>query len=291
MSSSIRRTIGVIGGSGLYQMAGLQNVRSQRVHTAFGEPSDELFFGELGETRFVFLPRHGRDHRLPPHRINYRANVLALKQVGAQFLVSVSAVGSMREEIEPGDLVLVDQFLDRTSSRINTFFDEDGVVAHVALADPVDALLVEALHGAAQRLSLRAHRGGTYICIEGPQFSTRAESQLYRSWGASVIGMTNMPEARLAREAELPYACLALATDYDCWRENTQDVSVEAVMNVLQQASQRAQQVLREVANHLPDPSLCPASTALDHALMADLTRLSANSRERLAPLLKRLLP
>lgn len=293
--SQPQRTVGIIGGSGLYAMEGLEKVRSERVETNFGAPSDEVLVGELGATRLLFLPRHGRGHRIPPHRINYRANILALKQLGAEMLVSVSAVGSMKEDIAPGDLVLVDQFIDRTRSRPNTFFDGEGVVAHVGFADPVDRALVDCLEQSAQSLGLRVHRGGTYLCIEGPQFSTRAESQLYRSWGVSVIGMTNMPEARLAREAELPYACLALATDYDCWRqaepggENTEAVSVEAVVAVLQGASKNAQAVLRQASlRGFPDPAGSPASHALQHALMSDLRQISPENRQLLAPLLRR---
>ncbi|MCB9633078.1 MAG: S-methyl-5'-thioadenosine phosphorylase, partial [Sandaracinus sp.] len=209
-----QRTVGVIGGSGLYEMEGLERVEEHRVETTFGTPSDAVISGFLGETRFLFLPRHGRGHRVPPHQINYRANLLALKQLGAEQVISVSAVGSMKESIAPGDMVIVDQFIDRTRNRPSTFFEDVGVVAHVEFADPVDSGLAEALYRATVEVGARVHKGGTYVCIEGPQFSTRAESRLYRSWGVDVIGMTNLPEARLAREAELPYATVALATDY-----------------------------------------------------------------------------
>jgi len=215
------RVLGVIGGSGLYDMPGLERRRELPESTTdlgFGAPSDAIIEGFLGETRLLFLPRHGRDHRHPPHRVNYRANLLALKAAGAEQIVSVSAVGSLAEEMHPGDIVLVDQFIDRTRNRPSTYFEDAGVVAHVGFSDPIDAALSQALHAATLKTGAKAHRGGTYVCIEGPQFSTRAESNLYRSWGAHVVGMTNLPEARLARECELPYATVGLVTDYDCWK-------------------------------------------------------------------------
>jgi 5'-methylthioadenosine phosphorylase len=280
------RILGIIGGSGLYEMGGLEGLEETQVDTPFGAPSDAIVSGRLGDTRLLFLPRHGRGHRIPPHRVNYRANVLALKMLGAEQVVSVSAVGSMREDVHPGDLVLVDQFIDRTRSRPSTFFDDDGVVAHVELAEPVDAALMDALHRACTAVGARVHRGGTYVCIEGPQFSTRAESELYRSWGVSVIGMTNLPEARLAREAELPYATMALVTDYDCWHQTEQAVSVEAVLAVMHKNVATAQAVLRELARDLPDPSTSPASSALAHAILTAPDRITPEARARLAPLL-----
>jgi 5'-methylthioadenosine phosphorylase len=280
------RILGIIGGSGLYEMGGLEGLEETQVDTPFGAPSDPIVSGRLGDTRLLFLPRHGRGHRIPPHRVNYRANVLALKMLGAEQVVSVSAVGSMREDVHPGDLVLVDQFIDRTRSRPSTFFDDDGVVAHVELAEPVDAALMDALHRACTAVGARVHRGGTYVCIEGPQFSTRAESELYRSWGVSVIGMTNLPEARLAREAELPYATMALVTDYDCWHQTEQAVSVEAVLAVMHKNVATAQAVLRELARDLPDPSTSPASSALAHAILTAPDRITPEARARLAPLL-----
>ena len=282
------RTLGVIGGSGLYEMDGLERVEELRVSTAFGEPSDAIVSGWLGDTRLLFLPRHGRGHRYPPHRINYRANVLALKQAGAEQIVSVSAVGSMKEGIAPGEVVLVDQFIDRTRHRPNTFFEEDGVVAHVELAEPIDAALQAALYKAAVEAGVKVHRGGTYVCIDGPQFSTRAESNLFRSWGVDVIGMTNLPEARLAREAELPYATIALATDYDCWHQTEQSVSVEAVVAVLKANVVRAKKIIQTVAARLPDPSESPASRALEHAILTAPDAIGPEARERLAPLIGR---
>ncbi|MGD8607591.1 MAG: S-methyl-5'-thioadenosine phosphorylase, partial [Myxococcales bacterium] len=231
--SGTRRTLGIIGGSGLYELDELTDVEELRVETPFGAPSDAIIAGKLGPARLLFLPRHGRGHRIPPHRINYRANLLALKMAGAEQIVSVSAVGSMKEQIHPGDMVVVDQFIDRTRHRADTFFDDDGVVAHVGFADPVDDQLATALVAAARRADATVHQGGVYLCIEGPQFSTLAESHLYRSWGVSVIGMTNLPEARLAREAELPYATLAMATDYDCWHAGHEAVTVEAVIEMM----------------------------------------------------------
>jgi 5'-methylthioadenosine phosphorylase len=231
--ASMGQTLGVIGGSGLYELEGLTNVEEVRVSTAFGEPSDAIIRGKLGATTLLFLPRHGRGHRIPPHRINYRANVMALKQLGADQVLSVSAVGSLRENIHPGELVLVDQFIDRTRQRASTFFDDLGVVAHVGFGDPIDRALMEAAAQAAQEVGAKHHLGGTYVCMEGPQFSTRAESQMYRSLGAQVIGMTNLPEAKLAREAELPYASIAMVTDYDCWHQSEEAVTVEAVITVM----------------------------------------------------------
>ena len=283
-----RYRIGVIGGSGLYRMEGLSDVEEIRVDTTFGEPSDAVMAGRVGDTRLLFLPRHGRGHRIPPHRINYRANILALKQLGARQVISVSAVGSMKEGIEPGDIVIVDQFIDRTRARPGTFFEDVGVAAHVEFAEPVDAALAECLYRSALDVGARAHRGGTYVCIDGPQFSTRAESQLYRSWGVSVVGMTNLPEARLAREAELPYASIALATDYDCWHHEHGSVTVEAVLEVIRNNVSTAQAILRTAAGRLPDPERSPASTALAHAIMTAPEHITEEARRKLAPLIER---
>ncbi|NCQ61393.1 MAG: S-methyl-5'-thioadenosine phosphorylase [Myxococcales bacterium] len=288
MSDSSERTVGVIGGSGLYAMEGLEDVTEIPVDTAFGAPSDAVISGRMGATRYLFLPRHGRGHRIPPHRINYRANMLALKMLGAEQVISVSAVGSLKEGIHPGDMVLVDQFIDRTRARANTFFEDDGVVAHVGFSHPVDEALSSALYRACVDVGARAHRGGAYVCIEGPQFSTVAESNMFRSWNASVVGMTNLPEARLAREAELPYATLALATDYDCWHPDHDSVSVEAVVAVIQKNVATAQAVLKSVGRELPDPTLSPASSALAHAIMTSPDAISADAKRRLEPLIGR---
>jgi len=284
-------TLAIIGGSGLYELDGLSDIEELRVGTPFGAPSDAIVKGRLDETTLLFLPRHGRGHRVPPHRINYRANIFALKAAGAEQILSVSAVGSLREDIAPGDMVVVDQFLDFTKQRSQTFFDDAHVVAHVGFADPTDAALRGALAQAVEAAGGKVHLGGTYVCIEGPQFSTRAESNFYRSLGTHVIGMTNLPEARLAREAELPYATLAMATDYDCWHETEAHVSVEAVVAVLHQNVGLARNVVRELALRLPDPALSPASRALENAVITAPNHIVAETRTLLAPLLGKYFP
>jgi 5'-methylthioadenosine phosphorylase len=278
--------LGVLGGSGLYEMEGLTGLREMAMETPYGAPSDVLVRGALPNgTEMVFLPRHGRGHKVPPHQINYRANVCALKKAGATHLVSVSAVGSMKEEIEPGHLVVPDQFIDLTKKRTSTFF-EDGVAGHVPFADPVCPLVGAALADAAERSGARVHRGGTYVCMEGPQFSTRAESRLYRTWGVSVIGMTSMPEAKLAREAELPFATLALATDYDCWHGAHDDVTVEAVVATMKKNVSSAKKALVELALALPDPTKSLAHGAARGAVMTAPSAMPADARERLGWLL-----
>lgn len=284
------QTVGIIGGSGLYDMEGLEDVKTHEVETTYGAPSDAVVSGTIGDTRLLFLPRHGRGHRIPPHQINYRANILALKMLGAEQLISVSAVGSMKESIAPGDMVVVDQFIDRTRGRSSTFFEDIGVVAHVEFAEPVDAALANALHKSAQEVGVKVHKGGTYVCIEGPQFSTRAESNLYRSWNVDVIGMTNLPEARLAREAELPYATLALATDYDCWHTAHDSVTVEAVMAVMAKNIAGARNIVRATAARLPNASLSPASSAMQHGIMTARDRISPQAKAKLMPLVGRYL-
>jgi 5'-methylthioadenosine phosphorylase len=279
------RVIGVIGGSGLYELEGLEDVRKVRLDTPFGAPSDEYVVGRLGSARLVFLPRHGRGHRLAPHEINFRANVHGMKQLGVEWLLSVSAVGSMREGIRPGDLVVVDQFVDHTRQRASSFFT-DGAVGHVSLADPICGALASSLADAATATGATVHRGGTYLVIEGPQFSSRAESRLFRQWGVDVIGMTNMPEAKLAREAEICYATLALSTDYDCWHESEEDVSVEHVLAVVRQNVARAREVLRGLVPRIAGPRACACATAARHALMTDRAQLPADARQRLGLIL-----
>jgi 5'-methylthioadenosine phosphorylase len=274
-------TLGVIGGSGLYDIEGLQGVEEVTVDTPFGSPSDAVVRGRLGGTTLLFLPRHGRGHRIAPHEIPFRANVCALKKLGATHLISISAVGSMKEAIAPGDFVVVDQVIDLTKRRPSTFFEE-GLVGHVGFADPVCELVAASLASAADRAGARVHRGGTYVCIEGPQFSTRAESLLYRSWGVSVVGMTALPEAKLAREAELPYALLALATDYDCWHESEEDVTVDAVLAVMKKNVSVARRAVAELAASLPDPGASRASSALASAIMTAHDRISPAARARL---------
>ncbi len=280
------RVVGVIGGSGLYDLPELTERREHAVTTTFGAPSDVVMEGRIGPTRYLFLPRHGRGHRFAPHEINYRANVLALKQLGAEQIVSISAVGSLREDRRPGDLVVVDQFIDRTRMRPSSYFEGLGVVAHVAFADPIDHALASALFAAADEAGARVHRGGTYVCIEGPQFSTRAESRLYQSWGADVIGMTNVPESRLAREAQLPYATLALVTDYDAWRAEEEGVTVADVVAVLHKNVESARRTLVAIAGRLPDPATSPARTALAHAILSAPGNVTPEARLKLAHIL-----
>ncbi len=262
--------LGIIGGSGVYNLPGLQNTRSERVHTPWGEPSDELGFGEIDGLPLVFLPRHGRGHRLAPSDINYRANIDALKRAGVTDLVSVSACGSFKEALAPGTFVLVDQFIDRTIKREKSFFGP-GCVAHVTFADPVSPLLADRVEAAARAEDIPCVRGGTYLAMEGPQFSTRAESHLYRSWGCDVIGMTNMPEAKLAREAEICYATIAMVTDYDCWHEAHEDVDIEALLHVLHDNVEKAKGLIARLARDFPrEHEACPIGTdrALDRAII-----------------------
>ncbi len=267
---SITPVIGIIGGSGLYDIEGLTRTEWRTIDTPWGTPSDQLLFGELDGVRCVFLPRHGRGHLLPPSGVNYRANIDALKRSGVTDVLSLSAVGSLKEELAPGAFVLVDQFIDRSFAREKSFFGA-GCVAHVSMADPVCPRLGDALQAAGQGLGLEMHRGGTYLVMEGPQFSTRAESELYRSWDCSVIGMTNMPEAKLAREAELCYATVAMVTDYDCWRAGHDAVTVDQVVRTMQDNAGRARALVRAVLPGLgAERESCPAGCdrALTHALI-----------------------
>lgn len=262
--------IGIIGGSGLYDIAGLQQKEWRRVETPWGEPSDELLFGELDGIRCVFLPRHGRGHQLSPTHLNYRANIDALKRSGVTDVLSLSAVGSLKEELPPGHFVIVDQFIDRSFAREKSYFGE-GCVAHVSVADPVCPRIGDAAEAAARSLGLPVTRGGTYLVMEGPQFSTRAESELYRSWGCSVIGMTNMPEAKLAREAELCYATVAMVTDYDCWHDGHDAVTVEAVIQVMMANAENARNLVSAIVPLLGTPrEACPAGCdrALQYAIV-----------------------
>ncbi|HZS38723.1 MAG TPA: S-methyl-5'-thioadenosine phosphorylase [Polyangia bacterium] len=275
------RVIGVIGGSGLYEMEGLTAVEQVRLTTPFGEPSDEYVVGRLGDARLVFLPRHGRGHRILPHEINFPANVHGMKQLGVEWIISVSAVGSMKEQIHPGDIVIVDQFIDRTKTRAASFFGR-GVAGHVGFADPICGALASHVYDAAVAAGARAHQGGTYVVIDGPMFSTRAESRLYRSWGVDVIGMTNLPEAKLAREAELCYSTVALATDYDCWHEAEEDVTVEAVMAIVRQNVELAKSIIRGAVARIPAERECPCKSAAQHAVMTAPDRIGPVERARL---------
>src|SRR5258708_5397544 len=268
--TSVPPRVGIIGGSGIYAIDGLTNVRRERVLSPFGEPSDDLMFGEFDGQRLVFLPRHGRGHRVPPSALNFRANIDALKRVGVTEILSISAVGSLRADLPPGTFVIVDQFIDRTFARNKSFF-ETGLVAHVSMADPVCRRLGDALEQAARDVGLAYKRGGTYLVMEGPQFSTRAESELYRAWGCSVIGMTNMPEAKLAREAEMCYATVAMVTDYDCWHDDHDAVTVDAVIKVLLDNADKGRALVKRVAPSLARrTAVCPhgCHTALDVALI-----------------------
>jgi 5'-methylthioadenosine phosphorylase len=263
--------LAIIGGSGVYDIDGLKKTRWKKLRSSYGQPSDDALIGELDGREIAFLPRHGRGHPLPPGAINFRANIDALKRIGVTDIVSVSAVGSLREHLAPGMFVIADQFIDRTFAREKSFFGE-GIVAHVSMAHPVSSRLASLAAEECEALGARTHRGGTYVAIEGPQFSSLAESNLYRSWGCSVIGMTNMPEAKLAREAELPYATVAMVTDYDCWHEEIEAVSVVDVLKVLHANAERAADLVRRIANRLsaiprtPDPD--GIDTCLDHAVI-----------------------
>lgn len=282
--------IGVIGGSGLYDMEDLTEVREVRLDTPFGAPSDVFVTGMLHGVKMVFLPRHGRGHRLLPSEVPYRANIHGMKQLGVERVISVSAVGSMREQIVPGHIVVPDQFFDRTQGkRAATFFGE-GVVGHVQFADPVCRELSAVLAASARQVGATVHQGGTYLCIEGPNFSTRAESKIYRSWGVDIIGMTNIPEARLAREAEICYGTLALATDYDCWHDGHDDVSVEAVVAIIQQNVATARRIIGEAARRLGSRRGCACGEALRYAIMTAPEAIPDAARAKLGLLIDKYL-
>jgi 5'-methylthioadenosine phosphorylase len=269
-ASTTPPVLGIIGGSGIYDIEGLSDVRWEAVKTPFGAPSDELMFGKLDGQEIVFLPRHGRRHRVPPSELNFRADIDALKRSGVTEILSLSAVGSLREDLPPGTFVIVDQFIDRTFARVKSFF-ETGLVAHVSMANPVCGRLGDMIAAAASEVGIEAVHGGTYMVMEGPQFSSRAESELYRSWGCSVIGMTNMPEAKLAREAELCYATVAMVTDFDCWHDDHDAVTVDQVIKVLLENADRGRSLIRALAPKLAGrDTVCGQGchTSLDHALI-----------------------
>ncbi len=273
--------IGIIGGSGLYEMEGLTDIRALKVDTPFGEPSDEYIEGVLEGKEVVFLPRHGRGHRLLPGELNYRANIYGFKKLGVSRIISVSAVGSMREEIQPLDIVIPDQFFDRTKDRPCTFFGA-GLVGHLSIADPLCNDLGDVLYKSGQEAGLRVHRGGTYVCIEGPQFSTRAESKIYRQWGVDVIGMTNLTEAKLAREAEICYATVALATDYDVWHEGEDDVSAEAIIANLLKNVDSAKKMIKHAVKHIREADNCGCQDALKDAIVTSSELIPAATKEKL---------
>jgi len=280
-----KSVVGVIGGSGLYQMEGLKKIREVAIKTPFGRPSEKFIKGNLGETELAFLPRHGKGHRWLPTEINFRANIFAMKKLGVDRIISVSAVGSLREQIAPGDIVIPDQFIDRTTQRPSTFFGS-GIVAHVSLADPFCKDLAEKLAVSAASEGGKVHARGTYLCMEGPQFSTRAESHLYRSWGADVIGMTNLQEAKLAREAEICFGTLALATDYDCWNQAAGDVEIESVLAVLQQNVALAQRIIRRAVTLLTDSRACACRSSLKDAIITERTKIPKQIRSDLRPII-----
>ncbi len=285
--------IGIIGGSGLYKMSALQDVEEVSLDTPFGSPSDALIVGNLDGVKVAFLARHGRNHHLSPSELPFRANIHAMKQLGVEYIISASAVGSLKEEVKPLDLVVPDQFIDRTKNRISTFFGE-GIIAHVGFGEPICLELAGVLAEAVESLNLpevTLHRGGTYVCMEGPAFSTKAESNLYRSWGASIIGMTNLTEAKLAREAEIAYATLALVTDYDCWHPDHDQVTVEMVVENLHRNAANAQKVIQETVRLLSiNPPVSSAHSALKYAIITRLDSAPAATKEKLHLLLKKYL-
>ncbi len=265
------RKLGIIGGSGLYKMEGFDKIKWKKIKTPWGKPSDEILNAKLGKEEICFIPRHSRGHKINPTNINFRANIDAMKQLGVTDIISVSAVGSLKEDLEPGKFVIVDQFIDRTFSRVKTFFDEE-IVAHVSMAKPTSSGLSDCCETALKKLNIKNQRGGTYVVMEGPQFSTLAESNLYKSWGADVIGMTNMPEAKLAREAEIRYCTVAMVTDYDCWHPNHDEVDVSIVIQTLMKNAANAQNMIKEIINTFKDFSVekDPANNCLDVAIITD---------------------
>ncbi len=266
-----KRKLGIIGGSGLYKMESFEKTKWKKVNTAWGKPSDQVMIAKLDEDEICFIPRHSRGHKINPTNINFRANIDAMKQLGVTDIISVSAVGSLKEDLEPGKFVIVDQFIDRTFSRLKTFFDEE-IVAHVSMAKPTSPSLSDCCEAALKKLNIKNQKGGTYVVMEGPQFSTLAESNLYRSWNADVIGMTNMPEAKLAREAEIRYCTVAMVTDYDCWHPDHEEVDVSMVIKTLQQNASNAQNMIKEVIKTFKDYSADkdPANNCLDVAIITD---------------------
>jgi len=282
--------IGMIGGSGLYAMPGITDLHDVKLETPFGDPSDPYVLGTLEGKKVAFLARHGKGHRILPTELNFRANIYGFKQLGVERIVSVSAVGSLKEEHKPLDFVIPDQFFDRTLHRIDTFFGE-GIVAHIALADPVCPQLVTIVEGACKKAGVTGKRGGTYLNMEGPQFSTKAESNIYRSWGMDVIGMTNLQEAKLAREAEICYVTVAMVTDYDCWHPHHDSVTVDQVVAVLLKNAENACSVVRETVKAMPADRTCKCGSALAHAILTDKTRVPAATRQKLSLILDKYLP
>ncbi len=281
--------IGIIGGSGLYSMPGLSDVREVPQSTPFGDPSDPYVVGTLEGRKVAFLARHGRGHRILPSELNFRANIYGFKQLGVERIVSVSAVGSLKEEHKPLDFVIPDQFFDRTRHRVDTFFG-DGVVAHIAFADPICGELAQVVEGACKKANVTGKRGGTYVCMEGPQFSTKAESNVYRSWGMDIIGMTNLQEAKLAREAEICYVTIAMVTDYDCWHPHHDSVTVDQIVAVLMKNAANACEVVRETVAAMPKDRSCKCGSALAHAILTDRDKIPPATRKKLSLILNKYL-
>ena len=285
-----KTSIGIIGGSGLYQMAGLTGIEEMKVETPFGAPSDNLITGTLEGKRVAFLARHGRGHRILPSELNFRANIYAMKKIGVERILSASAVGSLKEEHKPLDIVIPEQFFDRTRGRISTFFGE-GLAVHVSFAHPVCGHLGDKILAAGKQAGVNVKRGGTYLCMEGPAFSTVAESNVYRSWGMDIIGMTNLQEAKLAREAEICYATIALVTDYDCWHPSHDAVTVDQVIAVLNQNSENAQRLIRETVRLLDEKRPCKCGSALQSAILTDRSKVPSATKEKLKLLIQKYIP
>ncbi len=279
------KIVGVMGGSGLYQMEGIEEVQTVTLKTPFGDPSDSFVVGRLEGVKVVFLPRHGKGHRIQPSSLNFRANIYGMKMLDVQWIIGVSAVGSMKDSIHPGDMVIPNQFIDLTKGRPNTFFS-DGIVGHISFADPVCPELGQILFQAGKEVGAPVQKNGTYLCIEGPQFSTRAESRLYRTWGVDIIGMTNLPEAKLAREAEICYATIAFVTDYDCWYEEAGDVSVGEILRILAQSTKIAKSAIRHAVKQLPEKRECVCASALKHAFVTGKKYIPEKTKKDLEPII-----
>src|SRR6266446_8808197 len=288
-SSSMQTGIGIIGGSGLYSMAGFEAHEERVLETPWGAPSDAYVVGKLAGKEVTFLSRHGRGHRLSPSELNFRANIYGMKSLGVERIISLSAVGSLKEEHQPLDFVIPDQFFDRTRHRVDTFFGE-GLVAHVGFGDPVCGEMARVVENACKKVAVNARRGGTYVCMEGPQFSTKAESNVYRSWGADVIGMTNLQEAKLAREAEICYLTVAMVTDYDCWHPDHHSVTVDQIVAVLVKNAENAARVVRETVAGLPAARECKCGSALAHAILTERDQIPAATRQKLSLILDKYL-